>query len=93
MELVLSCPYCFRESQLGIRVCQGCRAEVHYGAPKEARQAAMLAAIISGLYLAVTFNVYVGAAAFAIVVFGLAKLIKEKYKDRVVFKRVFNTHH
>ncbi|MDV9043409.1 hypothetical protein [Stenotrophomonas sp. RAC2] len=93
MELVLSYPYCFRESQRGIRVCQGCEAEVHYGAPQEAQQAAMLASVLLGLVLAATFNVYVGATAFAVIVLGLSKFIKEKPKDRVVFKRVFKTHH
>ncbi|MDV3437313.1 hypothetical protein R1H25_17780 [Stenotrophomonas sp. C2852] len=88
---LISCPYCFREAQHGIRVCQGCRSEVHYGAPREAHSAALLATLITSLYLAVSVHVIVGGAAFFIMLIGLSKFINQKYKNRVVFKRIFLT--
>ncbi|MBA0281384.1 hypothetical protein D7Y44_11885 [Stenotrophomonas maltophilia] len=87
----ITCPHCHTTSNRGVRVCVGCQAEVHYGAPREASIAIVIAAIVCGLFAGTYLQSAVGWVAGAAVLVGGIWSITQLYRDRVEFKRIYRT--
>lgn len=90
----LICPHCRNKVPRGATVCRGCHAELKYGPSNGPFAFAAIASLVVGAeidkFLPSSLSVvgwFVGAACFI----GIAGFIKNHYKDRVVFRRVYRT--
>ena len=85
----ISCPFCFTQSQHGVRVCKGCHAKVAYGESplSVAFLFQFLALGLAWLVFSLTGSTPVSVITFFFCVFILICIIKKKYADRVVFIR------
>ncbi len=85
-----TCPHCHTTSNHGVHVCIGCQAEVHYGPPKGAGIAVVIAAIVCGVFAGTYLQAagwIVGVVVFAGGIWSLPRV----FRDRVVFKRIYRT--
>lgn len=88
----LICPYCrIDDIPRGATVCRGCQAEIEYGMPPASLGVTFVAACIVGIWVSGRTAPLVGWIAFGAVcvggIYGSVKL----FRERIVFKRRFNT--
>ncbi|MDL4577529.1 hypothetical protein [Citrobacter freundii] len=83
----IKCPFCFKESPFGVRVCTGCHATINYGEPS-----AWLALLIGLILLAITYiilyiseNLLVGIITFFALVISMKLYIRKKFAHRAIF--------
>jgi hypothetical protein len=90
---VLKCPHCFNDVPFGARVCAGCGAELHYGAPPKLLACAIIFAIFVVIYVTKTLNggPVLGSIAALAVLGGLVALMRRAFRDRVRFVRRYRT--
>ncbi|EOH0854962.1 hypothetical protein ACLKT3_001718 [Salmonella enterica subsp. enterica serovar 50:k:e,n,x,z15] len=83
----IKCPFCFKESELGVRVCTGCHSKISYG------EVSAWSALLIGTILTVIafFILYISQSFLltVIIFFALAistrLYIRKKFAHRVIF--------
>ncbi|EBX8915158.1 hypothetical protein [Enterobacter bugandensis] len=83
----IKCPFCFKESQFGVRVCTGCHATINYGEPS-----AWLALLTGFILLAIAYIILYISQSFLVAIvtfFALVILtrlyLRKKFAHRAVF--------
>lgn len=83
----IKCPFCFKESQFGVRVCTGCHSTIRYGAVS-----AWLALLIGIVLLAIAFLIFAISQNFILTVviyfasaISLRFFLRKKFAHRAVF--------
>ncbi|WP_431623497.1 hypothetical protein [Citrobacter freundii] len=83
----IKCPFCFKESQFGVRVCTGCHSTIRYGA-----LSAWLALLIGIVLLAIAFLIFAISQNFILTVviyfasaISLRFFLRKKFAHRAVF--------
>ncbi|MBF4664229.1 hypothetical protein HIJ87_20250 [Cronobacter malonaticus] len=83
----VKCPFCFKESTHGVRICTGCHSSIAYG-----EVSAWLSLLISFILLAVAFIIFYISQSFLVSIIALFALmifsrlyIRKKFADRAVF--------
>ncbi|WP_407437432.1 hypothetical protein [Lelliottia sp.] len=84
---IVQCPFCFKESPHGVKICTGCHAKVVYGeCPVTVAIlfgiAVMLLAYFAGSW---TENFIVSVIVFFGSIFILKYQLKKVYADRILF--------
>lgn len=83
----IKCPFCFKESPFGVRVCTGCHSTIKYGAVS-----AWLALLIGMVLLAIAFLTLCLSQSFLLAIITLIALmiftrlyLRKKFAHRAVF--------
>jgi len=83
----IKCPFCFKESQLGVRVCTGCHATINYG-----EVSPWLSLLIGFILLAIAYLILYINQSFLIAIVILIALmistrlyIRKKFAHRAIF--------
>ncbi|ECL8665385.1 hypothetical protein FTZ54_25895 [Salmonella enterica] len=83
----IKCPFCFKESPFGVRVCIGCHATINYGEPS-----AWLALLIGIVLLVIAFFIFAISKSFILTVviyfasaISLRFYLRKKFAHRAVF--------
>lgn len=89
----LTCPHCRNNVPRGATVCSGCQAEVEYGTPQAMFVIVLIIAAVVGVKVGIWFSSvsWLGWVAAAAVTVGGFIACGKLFKDRVNFKRVYNT--
>jgi len=84
---IIKCPFCFKESQFGVRVCTGCHATINYGVVSP-----WLALLIGIVLLAIAFLIFAISQNFILTVviyfasaISLRFFLRKKFAHRAVF--------
>ncbi|WP_084832540.1 hypothetical protein [Enterobacter roggenkampii] len=83
----IKCPFCFKESPFGVRICTGCHSSIAYGAIS-----AWLAVLIGIVLLAIAFFIFAISQSFILTVviyfasaIFLRFYLRKKFAHRAVF--------
>ncbi|WP_072056652.1 UbiA prenyltransferase family protein [Klebsiella aerogenes] len=83
----IKCPFCFKESPFGVRICTGCHSSIAYGAIS-----AWLAVLIGIVLLAIAFFIFAISQNFILTVviyfasaISLRFYLRKKFAHRAVF--------
>lgn len=83
----VKCPFCFKESQFGVRVCTDCHATINYGVVSP-----WLALLIGIVLLAIAFLIFAISQNFILTVviyfataISLKFYLRKKFAHRAVF--------
>lgn len=83
----IKCPFCFKESEFGVRICTGCHSSIAYG-----EVSAWLSLLIGFILLTVAFIILYISQSFLVSITALFALmifsrlyIRKKFADRAVF--------
>ncbi|HFP9252018.1 TPA: hypothetical protein ACTXAM_004945 [Raoultella ornithinolytica] len=83
----IKCPFCFKESEFGVRVCTGCHSKISYG-----EVSGWAALLIIFILLAITYiilyisqNLLVGIITFFTLVILMKLYIRKKFAHRAIF--------
>ena len=85
----VQCPFCFKESPHGVKICTGCHAKVAYGESplSVAFLFQFVALALAWLVFSLTGSTPASVITFFASVIILICIIKKKYADRVLFIR------
>ena len=83
----IKCPFCFKESQFGVRVCTGCHSKISYG------EVSPLASLLIGfILLAIAYIILYISQSFLVAIIILLVLmistrlyIRKKFAHRATF--------
>ncbi|HHB8356951.1 TPA: hypothetical protein ACN7P2_004209 [Klebsiella pneumoniae] len=83
----IKCPFCFKESEHGVRVCTGCHSKISYG------EVSPLVSLLIGLtLLAIAFLILCLSQSFLVAIFTLVVsmistrfYIRKKFAHRAIF--------
>ncbi|MDH8670381.1 hypothetical protein RAF49_11260 [Klebsiella pneumoniae] len=83
----IKCPFCFKESQFGVRVCTGCHSTIKYG-----EVSAWLSLFIGFILLAIAYIILYISQSFLIAIVTFFALViftriylRKKFAHRAVF--------
>lgn len=84
---IFKCPFCFKESPFGVRVCTGCHSTIKYGAVSS-----WLALLIGIVLLVIAFFIFAFSQSFILTVviyfssaISLRFFLRKKFAHRAVF--------
>ncbi|EPZ1266721.1 hypothetical protein ACXKO2_000050 [Escherichia coli] len=85
----VQCPFCFKESPHGVKICTGCHAKVAYGESplSVAFMFQFVAFVLAWLAYSWTGSTAVSVVTFFVSCIILICIIKKTYADRVTFLR------
>jgi len=86
-----TCPHCYDEVPHGASVCRGCQAEISYGGPRYLSIVIFIVAALSGAKVLEFTSPTVAFTAMVIIFAVGAALTHKLFKNRVRFKRRYNT--
>lgn len=85
----IKCPFCFKESELGVRVCTGCHSKISYG-----EVSGLSALLIGFILLAIAYIILyisqsflVAIITFFALVISMKLYIRKKFAHRAIFTR------
>jgi predicted membrane protein len=83
----VKCPFCFKESELGVRICTGCHSKITYGTVSgwSALLIIFILLAISYIILYISQSLLVAFIAFFVLVISTKKYIRKKFAHRAVF--------
>lgn len=83
----IKCPFCFKESEFGVRVCTGCHSKISYG-----EVSAWVSLLIGFTLLAIAFLILCLSQSFLVAIVTLVVsmistrlYIRKKYAHRAIF--------
>lgn len=83
----IKCPFCFKESEFGVRVCTGCHSKINYG-----EVSPWLSLLIGFILLAIAYIVlYISQSFLVAIVTLIASMvftrlyIRKKFAHRAIF--------
>ncbi|HCU1619432.1 TPA: hypothetical protein OUH16_004642 [Escherichia coli] len=83
----IKCPFCFKESEIGVRVCTGCHSTVNYG--EISAWSALFMGIILTVFSFFVFSISQSFLLTVVIFFTLAisirLYIRKKYAHRALF--------
>ena len=84
----IKCPFCFKESQLGVHVCTGCLATVLYGT-YPGWYAAVVLLLTFGLSIIISISTGMAGATISLPIIAAMGFVVGKaiFSDNVVFRR------
>ncbi len=87
----IKCPFCFKESQFGVRVCTGCHAIINYGVVSP-----WLALLIGIVLLAIAYLIFTISQSFILTVviyFASAIFLRFYLRKKFAHRAVFTHKH
>lgn len=83
----IKCPFCFKESEIGVRVCTGCHSTVNYG--EISAWPALFMGIILTVFSFFVFSISQSFLLTVVIILALAisirLYIRKKYAHRALF--------
>ncbi|EAM9413765.1 hypothetical protein R3C84_001853 [Salmonella enterica] len=83
----IKCPFCFKESQFGVRVCTGCHSKISYGevSPLVSLLIGFILLAIAYIILYISQSFLVAIIILLVLMFSTRFYIRKKFAHRATF--------